>query len=406
MQEIKKAFCRTYQAGFRLAYPLLPYREPEVYESVDAIRDILQREQLTSVLLVTDPFLYRNGLTRTLEDAIAACGVRCAVYADTCPNPTVRNVADALRVWRKERCRGLVAFGGGSSIDCAKAVGARVAFPRQSLDQLKGMLRVWRPIPPLIAIPTTAGTGSEVTVTAVITDSDTRHKYTMNNFTFIPSYAILDPAVTYTLPPSLTATTGMDALTHAVEAFIGCSTTPETRRLSLEAVHLIFDNILTAYHEPENREARRNMLHASYKAGSAFSRSYVGYIHAVAHSLGGQYNIPHGLANAVLLPVFLESYGSAVAKKLFILGRAAGVVRQGDSIPTGAARFIAAIRALNRQMNIPETLQGIQKEDIPAMARHADREANPLYPVPVLLDAAELQRFYVKVADWSKTNGN
>lgn len=402
MNIFKKVFCRTYQIAFHLALPMMPYREPKLYETINEIKEIVDSEQLTSVLLVTDKFLYQNGLTEPLETALAQSGVRCTIYSDTSANPTVRNVADALRTYRSNNCNGLIAFGGGSSIDCAKAVGARVAYPKKSLDQLKGMLRVLRPIPTLIAIPTTAGTGSEVTVTAVITDSDTKHKYTMNNFTFIPSYAILDPTVTYTLPPSLTATTGMDALTHAVEAFIGRSTSKETRRLALEAVHLIFANILTAYREPTNAQARRNMLLASYKAGIAFSKSYVGYIHAVAHSLGGQYNIPHGLANSVLMPIVLEYYGESACKKLYILGRAAGVVGNDDTPQVGATKFIAAIRSLNKQMNIPEKLSGIKKEDIPKMARHADREANPLYPVPKLMNAKELQIFYVKVADWSE----
>ena len=402
MNIFKKVFCRSYQAAFHLALPVMPYREPKLFDAIEEVGEIISTEQLTSVLLVTDKFLYENGMTKRLETALQECGVKCTVYADTSPNPTVRNVAEAFRVYQSSGCNGLIAFGGGSSIDCAKAVGARAAYPKRNLDQLKGMLRVLRPIPPLIAIPTTAGTGSEVTVTAVITDSDTKHKYTMNNFTFIPPYAILDPSVTYSLPQSLTATTGMDALTHAVEAFIGRSTSKETRRLALEAVSLIFQNILTAYQEPTNTQARRNMLLASYKAGIAFSKSYVGYIHAVAHSLGGQYNIPHGLANSVLMPIVLEYYGSSAAGKLCILGRAAGVVSENDSPEIGAKKFIAAIRSLNKQMKIPEKLSGIKKEDIPKMAGHAEREANPLYPVPMLMDAKQLQIFYVKVADWSK----
>lgn len=287
-------------------------------------------------------------------------------------------------------------------MDCAKAVGARIAFPKKSLAKLKGLLRVWRKIPTLIAVPTTAGTGSEVTVTAVITDSEEKHKYTMNNFTLIPSYAVLDPRVTYTLPPSLTATTGMDALTHAVEAYIGRSTSKETRRLALEAVKLIFANIETAYADGSNHVARENMLHAAYKAGIAFSKSYVGYIHAVAHTLGGQYNTPHGLANTVLMPIVLEAYGETVHMKLHVLGIAAGVAAESDSHKEGAEKFIAAIRRLNRNMGIPEKLTGIRKEDIPTMAAHAAKEANPLYPVPVLMDKKQLETFYYQVADWSE----
>ena len=222
----------------------------------------------------------------------------------------------------------------------------------------------------------------------------------MNDFTLIPSYAVLDPEVTFTLPPQLTATTGMDALTHAVEAYIGGSTSKETRRLSLEAVRLIFENIETAYNDGSNRTARKNMLTAAYKAGIAFSKSYVGYIHAVAHSLGGQYNIPHGLANSVLMPIVLEEYGKSAHKKLHQLGIAAGVAAADDTDEAGATKFIQAIRKLNQRMNIPETFSGIRKEDIPVMAKHAAKEANPLYPVPRLMNAKELEQFYYKVADW------
>lgn len=250
-------------------------------------------------------------------------------------------------------------------------------------------------------MPTTAGTGSEVTLAAVITDSDKKHKYTMNSFPLIPKYAVLDPEVTYTLPPHLTASTGMDALTHAVEAFIGRSTSSETRRLAKEAVKLIFENLELAYKDGANETARRNMLTAAYKAGIVFSKSYVGYVHAVAHSLGGQYNVPHGLANSVLLPIVLEDYGAAVYKKLHILGICAGVSKESDSHKHGAEKFIAEIKAMNKRMGIPETISGIEKSDIPQMARYADKEANPLYPVPKLMNAKELEKIYYQVADWS-----
>ena len=256
-----------------------------------------------------------------------------------------------------------------------------------------------RAIPTLVAIPTTAGTGSEATLAAVITDAKTRHKYTINSFPLIPSYAVLDPAITFTLPPHLTATTGMDALTHAVEAYIGRSTTAETREMALEAAALIFGNILKAYRDGYDRKARENMLRAAYLAGAAFSKSYVGYVHAVAHSLGGQYNIPHGLANAVLLPIVLEMYGDSVHKKLYRVAVRAGVCDSWDTYGQGAGKFIEAVRSLNRSMGIPVKLKGIKKEDIELMARHADREANPLYPVPKLMDAKELEEIYYRAAD-------
>ena len=401
MNIIKKIYCRIYQAAFHAALPFLPYREPKIFDTVDELVPLFENLGINSVLLVTDKGLRSAGLTAHLEQILADAGVRCAVYDATSPNPTVRNVEDALALYNSEGCRCLVAFGGGSSMDCAKAVGARVAYPKKTLDRLKGTLRVLRKIPPLVAIPTTAGTGSEVTLAAVITDGEKKHKYTMNDFTLIPRYAILDPRLTFSLPPHLTATTGMDALTHAVEAYIGNSTSKETRSAAIKATKLIFENIETAYKDGQNYAARANMLMASYLAGVAFSKSYVGYIHAVAHSLGGQYNIPHGLANSVIMPVVLEAYGKSAHKKLRRLAVAAGVADNGDSDKDGAEKFIAAIRELNRRMNIPQALTGIKKEDIPLMARHADREANPLYPVPRLMNAQELEQFYYKVADWN-----
>ncbi|MDE7170673.1 MAG: iron-containing alcohol dehydrogenase, partial [Oscillospiraceae bacterium] len=208
-------------------------------------------------------------------------------------------------------------------------------------------------------------------------------------------------AVTRTLPPAVTATTGMDALTHAVEAYIGGSTTKETRRLARETVRLVFENLETAYRNGGDLTARKHMLHAAHIAGIAFSKSYVGYVHAVAHSLGGQYNTPHGLANAVLLPIGLELYGPCVYRKLWELGRSAGIVDEITPEQEGAAAFIAAIRELNGRLGIPAKLPEIRREDVPAMAAHAAREANPLYPVPRLMDAAELELFYEKAADWS-----
>lgn len=401
MNLLKKLYCRAYQVAFHAALPLLPYREPKILPLIDGIAPLLEQAKIRSVLLVTDRGLRSAGITAPLEGLLEKSKVRCTVYDGTQANPTVTNVEQARALYVENQCECLIAFGGGSPMDCAKAVGSRIAYPRKPLSKMRGNLRVLRKIPLLIAIPTTAGTGSEVTLTAVITDDATRHKYTMNDFPLIPSYAVLDPTVTYTLPPHLTATTGMDALTHAVEAYIGRSTSRETREKALEATALIFANVEKAYENGRDREARAAMLRAAYLAGVAFSKSYVGYVHAVAHSLGGQYNIPHGLANSVLLPVVLEAYGETAHKKLHRLGVAAGVATESDSPETGAKRSIEAIRALNRRMSIPETLGGIDDRDIPTMARHADREANPLYPVPKLMSAKALERFYYQIADRS-----
>lgn len=399
---LKKIGCRTFQTAFRAALPVLPYREPKVLSSCSEIGVVFAKEKTRSVLVVTDEGIVKNGLTASLETVLEQNKVSYTVYDKTQPNPTVKNVEDALFLYHRNKCDTLIAIGGGSAMDCAKAVGARAAYPKKPLNKMGGVLRVLRPIPTLIAIPTTAGTGSETTLAAVITDSDTHHKYALMSFPLIPHYAVLDASLTYTLPPHMTSTTGMDALTHAVEAYIGRSTSRETRRLAIEATKLVFENVEKAYTDGHNHTARENMLLAAYKAGVAFSKSYVGYIHAVAHSLGGRYGTPHGLANAVIMPYVLEEYGSSVYKKLCRLGVAAGVCSETDTYEVGAEKFIAAIRALNEKMNIPDKITGIRKEDIPEMAKHAEKEANPLYPVPRLMTKKELEGFYYKIADWSE----
>lgn len=399
---LKAAYCRIFQTVMRIALPLLPYREPKIVHSCSDLSKVFSDENVRSVLIVTDKGIVANGLTAPLTKVLGENNVNYTIYDGTMPNPTVDNVEEALVLFNENHCDTLIAIGGGSSMDCAKALGARVAYPKKSLGRMKGILRVLRRLPNLIAIPTTAGTGSEVTLAAIVTDPKKHHKYALMSFPLIPHYAVLDAALTYSLPPKLTATTGMDALTHAVEAYIGRSTTRETRRLALHATELIFRNIETAYSDGSNHEARESMLLAAYEAGVAFSKSYVGYIHAVAHSLGGQYGVPHGLANSVLMPYVLKAYGKSAHKKLHLLGVSTGVCAPDISHEEGAEQFIDAIIGLNRRMEIPDKLSGIKEEDIPIMAEHAQKEANPLYPVPKLMTQKELEQFYYTLADWSK----
>ncbi len=240
----------------------------------------------------------------------------------------------------------------------------------------------------------------------MITDSGTKHKYPINDFVLIPDYAVLDYRVTLGLPKQMTATTGMDALTHAVEAYIGRSTTRQTRRLCEEAVAIIYGFLKRSYDNGSDKAARAMMLRAAYCAGAAFSRSYVGYVHAVAHSLGGRYGVPHGLANAVILPYFLEEYGEHCERRLARLAKAAGMVPKEMPKRKAAAVFLQWVRDMNRYMGIPEYIHEIQEEDIPAMARHAAAEGNPLYPVPVLMNAEELSFMYEKIREKRDMNEN
>lgn len=394
MNLLRKAYCRTYQAVFRAAIPVLPYRTPVMLNRLEEIPEVILKNKSSRVLLITDSGIRRFGLTDRLEKALKKHQIACFIYDKTVANPTTDNVAEALKLYKQNYCDAIIGFGGGSSMDCAKAVGACIARPKKPLGKMAGVLKVLKKLPLLIAVPTTAGTGSETTLAAVITDSKTRHKYPMNDFVLIPKYAVLDPKVTVSLPPFVTATTGLDALTHAVEAYIGNSTTKDTRREALLAVKLIFNYLETTYNDGKNIKARKNMLRASFYAGCAFTKSYVGYVHAVAHSLGGAYDVPHGLANAILLPYVLEAYGPCIYGKLHDLAVAAGLADPATPKKVAARCFIQAIRDMKDIFHIVDKIPGLQEKDIPKLARYADKEANPLYPVPVLMDARALERFY------------
>ena len=399
MNIFKKIYCRAFQSVLKLAIPLLPYREPVLLDDYAELAKELLSSECQSVLLVTDKTIRGLGLTDALVSQLEEKGIKVAIFDETVANPTTDNVAKALGLYHAFDCKALIGFGGGSAIDCAKAVGARVACPKKSLMKMKGILKVRRKLPPLCAIPTTAGTGSETTIASVITDSVSRHKYAINDFPLIPKYAILDANLTLGLPQFVTATTGMDALTHAVEAYIGKSTTKQTRQQSIMAIKLIFENLLTAYNDGSNLKARQNMLYASYLAGLAFTKSYVGYVHAVAHSLGGKYNLPHGEANAICLPVVLKKYGRSIYKKLYKIATQIGLCSPATSKEVASKIFIESIEILNKKMGIRDKIPEIKGSDIPALAATAEKEANPLYPVPKLFTAKELEKIYSEVSD-------
>lgn len=397
MNIVKKTYCRIFQICFRAALPLLPYSEPKILEGMDKIPKVLEKFNFNKVLVVTDKGITEVGLGKQLTDILDKADISYEYYDNTVANPTVSNVEEAKDMYIEGGCQAIVALGGGSSMDCAKAAGARVVKPNQPVSKMKGILKIHKKIPLLLAIPTTAGTGSETTLAAVITDEETHHKYPINDFPLIPKYAVLDYKVTTSLPQHLTATTGMDALTHAVEAYIGRSTTRYTRKKAVRAVKLIGKNLKRAYDDGNDAKARMNMLKASYCAGVAFTQSYVGYVHGVAHSLGGQYGVPHGLANAVILPYVLEMYGEACYKKLAKLAVKANIIEDKKNDDETANAFIHWIKDMNQSMNIPDYIEGIEEKDIPKMAKHADKESNPLYPVPKLMNAKELEEVYYKV---------
>ena len=377
--------------------PLLPYREPKLLKDYDDVADSLLEAGGRKVLIVTDETLNKLGFTKKVEEKLQKRDMQFAIFDKILPNPTIKQIEEGLKVYLENDCDAIVAIGGGSVMDTAKMIGARVVRPNTPVTGMQGLLKINKKLPPLCAIPTTAGTGSEATVAAVVTDDQTHKKYPINDFCLIPHFALLDEQLTLGLGKFTTATTGMDALTHAVEAYIGRSTTKYTRKACLDAIKLIYNNLVQAYDNGKNDYARANMLEASYLAGVAFTRSYVGYVHAIAHSLGGKYNTPHGYANAVILPLMLETYGASVHKKLAEIARYIGLAQKEEKDEQASRKFVDWIKELNAHFAIPETFEELQEKDIEILAKQANKEANPLYPVPRLMDREELEHVYQKL---------
>lgn len=397
MHFFRAAFCRVFQGCFKIALPFLPYRQPAILENVEAIAPVLKQKGISSVLLVVDQNIRQLSLSKGLEDSLLANQIACHVYQDTVQNPTIANVMAAKEIYLQHGCGAIIGFGGGSPMDCAKCVGACIARPNLPIHKMNGILKILKRTPLFFAVPTTAGTGSEVTLTSVITDETTKQKYTISDFPIIPDYAVLDYTLTLDLPPHITSTTGLDALTHAVEAYIGNTTTKQTRAMAERAVVLIHAHLLTAYRQPHNAAARKGMQNAAYQAGMAFSQSYVGYVHAISHAISGRYHTPHGLANACLLPYFLEEYGTAIDKKLAKLADCIALTDPCAPTATKAKAFRDWVWQMNAVLSIPTSLYEVQRADIPQLVQYADKEANPLYPVPVLMDRAALALMVEKI---------
>jgi alcohol dehydrogenase class IV len=393
MWKLTKIWYRIFQFFFYKACYLLIWRKPEIIRGPGSLSNLpaaIQARGVHKLLVVTDPGLMSTGIPGRLCSALDAAKIEYVLFDKVEANPSIDTIEKVRAMYLENKCQGFAAIGGGSSMDTAKAAGTRIARPRKSLEKMGGFLKVGRKLPPLFMIPTTAGTGSETTIVAVVTDRKTQHKFAISDLHLIPHVAVLDPELTVGLPPAITAATGMDAMTHAVESYI-CQGVPGTcKRYSEEAVGHIVKNMEIVYKNGKDLKARENMLTASFLAGAAFTRAGLNYIHPIAHTMSGLYDEPHGRANAVIIPHVLEYYGACVHKKLARLANAAGLDIKGKSDAECAAAFIAEIRRLNRAMNIPDGFDFIKTEDIPRICEWALHEANPFYPVPKILGQEDM----------------
>ena len=392
--KLEVLWCRTFQAVLKLGNYFLGYRMPKCLEGPGKIKELgafLKEKGIHDVLVVTGSGMVRRGQAQPMLDGFVANGIRYTLQTFDTTDPTSDDVELGYQTYKENGCKSIVAIGGGSRIDCAKGIAAKVVHPRKKVSQLQGLLKVHWPIPPFVAIPTTAGAGSETTVAAVITDSATHRKAAINDPFLIPKYAVLDPELTVGLPPYTTATTGMDALAHAVEAYTNKTyNTKLENKLAKEAVKLIHDNILVAFEDGGNLEARQNMQRGAFYAGRAFTRGCVGYVHAIGHTLGGLYGVAHGLAMAVLLPHVMREFGASTHKRLAELADVCGIGGANEAEKANA--FIRWIEETNKKMGLPDGFDVVQDKDIDQMITWAKKEANPLYPVPVVWGRKDFRR--------------
>jgi alcohol dehydrogenase len=387
MGTLKKAVHDCTIAVSKVAFRLFPDRTPLTFLGAGSSRELCTSLAQTAqgrILVVTDEGLVGTGIVGRMTELLGGLGVQTSLYAGVLPDPTFTQVQDGLRQFAAENCTGVLAIGGGSPLDAAKVIAASATNggdPRR----LVGMLKVRRPAAPLAAIPTTAGTGSEVTIAAVISEPDTHEKKFLADPKLLPQMAALDPELMVGLPPAITAATGMDALTHAVESFLAKTSTPATERFAETAVRLVFENLPRAYANGGDLEARKAMAVASYYAGMAFTRTSVGNVHAIAHTLGAYYATPHGHANALALPLVLEFSRGHAEERMARLAQLAGC-----EVASGKA-FIEAVRNLMAEVGIAPTLDDLRATDIPAIARQAAGEAHANYPVPRYMEPSDCE---------------
>lgn len=385
----------------KIGMAILPWKVPKTLRGRDAVKrlpEAIKHKKFKKVLIVTDKMLMELHLLDGMLEAMDQQGLEYAIYDGVAPNPTDINVEEGVKLYKEEKCDCMIAFGGGSPMDCAKGIGARITRPHKSVKRLQGLFKILLPIPTIFAVPTTAGTGSETTVAAVITEAATHHKASMNDLCLMPKYAVLDPALTVGLPPQVTATTGMDALCHAVESYTNNTYNSKLEKdMCKKAVKLIYDNLYDVYQDGSNLKGRYNMQKAAFLAGRAFTRGCVGYVHAIGHTLGGLYGTPHGLAMSILLPHVLRAFGPAAYDKLADLCDVCGIKAADDTKKAKAEAFIDWIEDMKDKMNIPVYPEMIQEEDVEQIVAWAEKEGNPLYPTPVTWNKKDFKEFILSL---------
>lgn len=327
-------------------------------------------------LIVTDKVLGQIGIVKKVTDVLDNKNIEYAIYDETKPNPTVKNVNDGLALLKEKECDFVISLGGGSAHDCAKGI-ALLATNGGEIKDYEGVDKSKKPQLPMVGINTTAGTGSEMTLFAIITDEERQIKMALVDKHLTPIIAVNDPMLMLAMPKSLTAATGMDALTHAIEAYVSTSATPITDACAEKAIELISNYLVNAVENGQDVEARDMMAYAEYLAGMAFNNASLGYVHAMAHQLGGFYNLPHGVCNAILLPHVQEYNKATSASRLAKIAKIMGGNIEGLTDEQGADLCIDMIKSLSQTIGIPEGLGvlGVKESDFETLATNALNDA-------------------------------
>ena len=389
---------RVRQAIFSPIQKTQLYMQPRMIKGEHALLDlvdVLKEKHLTHYMIVTTPGFIKRGTLQSFFEALTQNDIQYSIFHDVKPDPEISDVEKLKEMFIKDGCQALIAIGGGSAIDCSKAALACVQMKNLDVKTVLHTGRVSKQLPLLIAVPTTAGTGSEVTAGAVITDPIKKRKYVLSHLFLIPKYAVLDASLLTSLPAKMTAYSGMDALTHAIEAYINCFNNRKTNEYALCAIKSIFQYLVPSFEDGLNMQYRLELLEASYNAGVAISNNYVGYVHAIAHGIGGMYHLQHGMINAIILPIVLEEYGGAVVGKLAKIADVVGITGATDQ--DKSKQFIQKLKELNHIFSIPTSIPEIQEEDIHYLATGAEKEGNPTYPTPVTWNVAQFEKVIRKI---------
>lgn len=397
MNRFKIMAFRVSQKTLYLLSKLISFPIPEVFHNLSDILGILKKEGKKRPVLIAGKTISKKEEVLSLIHLLKENGIEASLFDNVPSDPDRTTIDDLAAFYLSNNSDSIIAIGGGSSMDAGKALSVRLLYPKKPLEKFAGILKVRKKPPLLIACATTAGTGSEATICSVITHEKEDYKFAISDPVLTPKYAILDSSLLRSLPKKVIADTAMDAFCHALEAYISKSSTKMTRQYSIAALKLIRENVDSFYQDSDNQSAGKAMLRASFDAGVSFTRAYVGYVHSLAHAIGGKYHIAHGRCIAILLPYILRAYSRNAYPRLSEIYDSWYPEKGNMGVASKAEAMIHEIEGMNRRLGIPSSFEGLLKEeDFSFLAEHAYREANPLYPVPRILDRNELKEILLQ----------